>query len=526
MENGVLGTGSVSTVSAHSADKAIKQFDKGFNMCLMAVETSAMKTLNHPNLGKTYVNDFTEVNPKEVNYIMTRYIGSLAGVRPVYSDERVSVIPPQIAKKILFQLLIALYNAEKMGIIHADVKPQNILVDKCWNIVLADWGISQYRTAKWDNYSDEIQTIVYRAPEVFAYLDYDYKIDIWSAALTYCNIMDTYPGYYTQVILDDLEVMVKLFGFPTKEDFPEAYEDLDEETVNTINKSLSGPNPIEGYISNLPDNSAKSLIAEMLQYNPAKRYNAVQCLNHEFFADLTKARFEERPRIRYLTEYRSLRYNFGSKHIFDTPGNRKITVDYVVKVVEQLRCDKAIIVCAIMVADYIRSSTKVHTNRIALLILSAIRLMGEFFTESIPIGDIRIISSKGYTKKDIKACTRVVYRKLDYNLYFLTPIIALRAIIQQLELFEDRDYSLSSKKILQNEGKDYTLPKRPISSKIKAKSDAILDLIINSMINPDYYKYSETAIAIAAITAIGIDIGEYFPINASAVELMNNSKAC
>eukprot|EP01090_Pellita_catalonica_P016391 TRINITY_DN4669_c0_g1_i2.p1 TRINITY_DN4669_c0_g1~~TRINITY_DN4669_c0_g1_i2.p1 ORF type:complete len:459 (-),score=83.96 TRINITY_DN4669_c0_g1_i2:105-1481(-) len=77
------------------------------------------------------------------------------------------------------KLFIALYHIRKCGIIHADVKPDNILVDetkkKC---KLADFGSAcDVATAEVAPY---LQSRWYRSPEIILGLPYDCQIDVWS----------------------------------------------------------------------------------------------------------------------------------------------------------------------------------------------------------------------------------------------------------------------------------------------------------------------------------------------------------
>jgi dual specificity tyrosine-phosphorylation-regulated kinase 2/3/4 len=88
--------------------------------------------------------------------------------------------------RIVRQLLTALSFIHKQGIIHADVKPENILLATPisqmrsihnLDIKLADFGSSCYLT---DTLTTYIQSKSYRSPEVIVGGAYDTKIDIWS----------------------------------------------------------------------------------------------------------------------------------------------------------------------------------------------------------------------------------------------------------------------------------------------------------------------------------------------------------
>lgn len=81
------------------------------------------------------------------------------------------------------QLLLALKLLKKCGILHADIKPDNILVTEN-NLVLklCDFGSASPIT---DNeITPYLVSRFYRAPEIILGLTYDYGIDIWSAGCT------------------------------------------------------------------------------------------------------------------------------------------------------------------------------------------------------------------------------------------------------------------------------------------------------------------------------------------------------
>jgi serine/threonine protein kinase len=88
------------------------------------------------------------------------------------------------------QCLVALRFVHSLGLVHSDVKPENILLGSYSRaqIKLIDFGSSCYLT---DRQSSYIQSRSYRAPEVVLGLPYDGKIDVWSLG---CVVAEMYTG--------------------------------------------------------------------------------------------------------------------------------------------------------------------------------------------------------------------------------------------------------------------------------------------------------------------------------------------
>lgn len=88
------------------------------------------------------------------------------------------------------QLLLALKLLKKTGILHADIKPDNILVnDSKLVLKLCDFGSASYIND--NDITPYLVSRFYRAPEIILGIPYDYAIDMWSAA---CTIYELYTG--------------------------------------------------------------------------------------------------------------------------------------------------------------------------------------------------------------------------------------------------------------------------------------------------------------------------------------------
>ncbi|CAG5125169.1 unnamed protein product, partial [Candidula unifasciata] len=88
------------------------------------------------------------------------------------------------------QLLLALKLLRKCSILHADIKPDNILVNESKMVLkLCDFGSASHVSE--NDITPYLVSRFYRAPEIILGLGYDHNIDTWSVG---CTIYELYTG--------------------------------------------------------------------------------------------------------------------------------------------------------------------------------------------------------------------------------------------------------------------------------------------------------------------------------------------
>lgn len=93
-------------------------------------------------------------------------------------------------KSYTAQLMLALDLLQKCRIIHADIKPDNVLVGEGHALLkLADFG-SAFLVEEGE-ITPYLVSRFYRAPEIMLGLPYDYAIDVWAVA---CTVFEVFTG--------------------------------------------------------------------------------------------------------------------------------------------------------------------------------------------------------------------------------------------------------------------------------------------------------------------------------------------
>ncbi|CAG8622971.1 8750_t:CDS:2, partial [Acaulospora morrowiae] len=121
----------------------------------------------------------------------------------------------QVLRKFACQLLITLMYLRKWGILHADLKLENIIRTKATSLDLRviDFG-SAMRIDEVHVYFNtfEAQTLAYRAPEVIMGLPFGIEIDMWSFGCILCELWLGYPIFYSSSKHGVLREIEKLLG--------------------------------------------------------------------------------------------------------------------------------------------------------------------------------------------------------------------------------------------------------------------------------------------------------------------------
>ena len=212
-------------------------------------EIEILKKLNHPNIVKLYD---TIISDK--NILLIQELVNGISLRDFYNKEirnqrNISEKKYKILKIIFKQIFSAFDYIHKKNIFHRDIKLENILLTKNYEIKIIDFGFGLYNPR---NYLQKFfcGTPNYMAPEIIMKKEYDgQKADMWSLGI----------------------LLYKLFCA----DFP--FKGKDEKDL--YRHIIKGKYKIKEYVPDL----IKIIIDKILRPKPYQRINCDQILQSHWF---------------------------------------------------------------------------------------------------------------------------------------------------------------------------------------------------------------------------------------------------
>jgi serine/threonine protein kinase/beta-lactam-binding protein with PASTA domain len=242
---GRIGTGGMADVykakdhklNRFVAVKVLKQEfreDKAF-ISKFRVEAQSAAGLAHPNI----VNVYDVGEDHGISYIVMELVEGISLKEYIDKKGRLAV---REATSIAMQVCMGLEAAHRNGIVHRDVKPQNIIISTDGKVKVTDFGIARAATSNTIN-SSVMGSVHYSSPEQARGGYSDYKSDIYSLGISMYEML-------TGTVPFDGDSTVAI-----------AIKHLQEEL----------PSPRK-YVPDLPK-STVDIILKCTQKSPDRRYN-------------------------------------------------------------------------------------------------------------------------------------------------------------------------------------------------------------------------------------------------------------
>ena len=222
-------------------------------------ESQAVAMLSHPNIVSVYDVSHSD----DVEYIVMELID---GITLKQYLQKKCVLEPSEVLDFTIQIAKALEHAHSKGIIHRDIKPQNIMLLKDGMIKVADFGIASLENDMEETKGETVGSVHYIAPEQARGQAPDARSDIYSLGIVMYEML---TGKLPYVGASDVEVAVKHMNtdpISPREIVPEIPEELERICLKAMNSDINARyQTASELLSDLEQYKTQTLTAHMLE---------------------------------------------------------------------------------------------------------------------------------------------------------------------------------------------------------------------------------------------------------------------
>lgn len=226
-------------------------------------ESQAVAMLSHPNIVSVYDVSHSD----DVEYIVMELID---GITLKQYLQKKSVLDPSEVLDFTIQTAKALEHAHSKGIIHRDIKPQNIMLLKDGMIKVADFGIASLENTVEENNGETVGSVHYIAPEQARGEAPDARSDIYSLGIVMYEML---TGRLPYVGNSDVEVAVKHMNtdpVTPRDIVPSIPEELERICLKAMNSNIDERyQSASEMLADLEEYKSQSLAAHVLEDSEA-----------------------------------------------------------------------------------------------------------------------------------------------------------------------------------------------------------------------------------------------------------------
>ena len=196
-------------------------------------ESQAVAMLSNPNIVAVY--DVSHSDERE--YIVMELISGITLKQ--YIDKKGALDWKEVVH-FSKQITRALSHAHERGIIHRDIKPQNIMLLRDGTLKVADFGIAALENEVYENNGQTIGSIHYIAPEQARGNSPDARSDIYSLGVVMYEMLTGLLPYTGDTLAEIAVKHMNAKPEPPRSIIPTIPEELERITLKAMNSDLNG----------------------------------------------------------------------------------------------------------------------------------------------------------------------------------------------------------------------------------------------------------------------------------------------
>lgn len=239
-------------------------------------ESKAIAVLSHPNIVKVYDVSLGD----KLQYIVMEYV---EGITLKEYIEQQGVIPWKEAVHFTTQILRALQHAHDKGIVHRDIKPQNIMLLENGTIKVTDFGIARFSRGETRTMTEAaIGSVHYISPEQARGETTDDKADIYSVGVVLYEMITGQLPFESDSAVSVALMQVQNEATPPREINPELPVGLEQITLHAMEKNTG--------------NRYQSAAEMLLDLDELKRNPSIK-FDYTYFVDKEPTKFINRESV-------------------------------------------------------------------------------------------------------------------------------------------------------------------------------------------------------------------------------------
>ena len=239
-------------------------------------ESKAIAVLSHPNIVKVYDVSLGD----KLQYIVMEYV---EGITLKEYIEQQGVIPWKEAVHFTTQILRALQHAHDKGIVHRDIKPQNIMLLENGSIKVTDFGIARFSRGETRTMTEAaIGSVHYISPEQARGETTDDKADIYSVGVVLYEMITGRLPFESDSAVSVAIMQVQNEATPPREINPQIPLGLEQITLHAMEKSTA--------------NRYQSAAEMLLDLDELKRNPSIK-FDYTYFVDKEPTKFINRESV-------------------------------------------------------------------------------------------------------------------------------------------------------------------------------------------------------------------------------------